>query len=299
MIVRERLHPTLILKFSWRRILWFILTGTLAAWINVEFHPQRELLPFSAVGALGGALAIFLGFRNNSSYDRWWEARKLWGLHVNMSRVFARQVLTFLDGEGAHALGQELVRRHLAFTHALRLHLRKQDGLLDEVERFLPPGERALYVDSTNIPARILHHQGERLMHARKTGALEPFGFFQVERTLTEFAQVQGGCERIKNTPLPRQYSYYTRVFMWIYTTFLPFAVAHQLGWLTPGITVPVCFMFAALEGVGRVNEDPFENRIQDTPMTTLCRTIEMNLLEVLGEKDLPKPLQPVDGFLW
>ena len=110
---------------------------------------------------------------------------------------------------------------------------------------------------------------------------------------------MQGGRERIKNTPLPRQYSFYTRVFMYVYTTLLPFAVVHQLGWMTPLLTVPVCFMFAALEGVGRVNEDPFENRIQDTPMSSLCRTIEINLLEVLGEKDLPAPIQPVDGFLW
>jgi len=299
MIVRENLQVSVIWRLTWKRIAWFALTGTAAAATNHVLHPTHDLLPFSAVGALGGALAIFLGFRNNSSYDRWWEARKLWGLHVNMSRVFARQVLTFLDGEHAAAMGRELIMRHLAFTNALRMHLRKQPGALKEIETYLPADELALYATTQNLPARLLHHQGERLVAARKSGLMDPFSFFQVERTLTEFANVQGGCERIKNTPLPRQYSFYTRVFMYVYTTLLPFAVVHQLGWMTPLLTVPVCFMFAALEGVGRVNEDPFENRIQDTPMSSLCRTIEINLLEVLGEKDLPAPIQPVDGFLW
>ncbi|MEW5852619.1 MAG: bestrophin family ion channel [Myxococcota bacterium] len=307
MIVRRNLRLRVVLRYGWK----VLATSTLAALaLAYAYHVlgwQHLRIPFSAVGALSTALAIFLAFRNNTSYDRWWEARKLWGQLINSSRSFARQVTTLLTVPAGGALSseelrgvqRELVHRQIAFAHALRFHLRKQPQLLDEISALLSREELARAKTSRNVPAYLLQRQGERLAELSRQGLMNHHVLLALDRTLTELANVQGGCERIKNTPLPRQYDFYPRVFVYLYTVFLPFGLVAEMGWLTPVVSVPISFLFKALEGVGAVNEDPFENRIQDTPLTALCRTIEVNLREVLGETDLPPALEPVDGYLF
>jgi ion channel-forming bestrophin family protein len=181
----------------------------------------------------------------------------------------------------------------------MRLHLRKQKELFDELAVFLPVEELDAFKGSANPPNAIVQRQGERLRDLYERGLIDDFRHMQLDDLLTELTDVQGGCERIKNTPLPRQYDFYPRLFVFLYTFLLPFGFVKELGWLTLLVSVPTSFMFYSLEGVGRANEDPFENRPQDTPMSALCRTIEINLREQLGEKELPPPLQAVDGYLF
>jgi putative membrane protein len=204
-------------------------------------------------------------------------------------------VLTFVDDPSAH---RALLHRHIAFVHALRFHLRKQTDQWHELTPFLPKGELDEVVKTSNVPMSLVQRQAQTLEHLRKAGALSDFRAVQLDQTLTDLMNVQGACERIKNTPLPRQYEFYTRLFVWFFALILPATMIDALGWRTPFFTVPTSFLFFALEGVAAVNEDPFENRIQDTPLTALCRTIEINLRELGGEKDLPAPLLPVDGYL-
>jgi putative membrane protein len=294
-IVRKNLKLSVILRFSGPRVL---AAGTWAM-LFVVLHEVVGLtwlsVPNTAVGPMATALAIFLAFHNNGSYDRWWEARKQWGQLVNSSRSFARQVLTFVDDPSAH---RALLHRHIAFVHALRFHLRKQTDQWHELTPFLPKGELDEVVKTSNVPMSLVQRQAQTLEHLRKAGALSDFRAVQLDQTLTDLMNVQGACERIKNTPLPRQYEFYTRLFVWFFALILPATMIDALGWRTPFFTVPTSFLFFALEGVAAVNEDPFENRIQDTPLTALCRTIEINLRELGGEKDLPAPLLPVDGYL-
>jgi putative membrane protein len=259
-------------------------------------HGVSELaVPNTAVGPMAAALAIFLAFHNNGSYDRWWEARKQWGQLVNSSRTFARQVKSFVNAVDVHG---ELLHRHIAFVHALRLHLRKQPEQLPELAPLLPTGELDAACKTSNVPLALMQRQADRLRELRAAGSLGEFPAIQLDQTLTEFSNVQGACERIKNTPLPRQYEYFTRLFVYFFVLILPATNLEALGWATPFFTAPTSFLFFALERVASVNEDPFENRIQDTPMTALSRTIEINLRELNGEAEVPPPLQPVDGYL-
>ncbi len=309
MIVRRHLKLSIIASITWRAVLFFLAAGLVAAALADRFDLRKDLIPPSAVSALSTALAIFLAFRNSSAYDRWWESRKLWGALINSSRAFARQVMTFTTGEWAHKeFGKErlsemrrtLVYRQIAFAHALRLMLRGQQAEYREtLAPFLTADELERVVASTNAPAMIIELQAETLRDAHHERIIDNFRHVQIDSTLNAFTDVEGGCERIKNTPLPRPYDYYPRIFLWLYSILLPLSLAHHLRWWTPAISVPISFLFLVLSNIGRNTEDPFENRIQDIPLTALCRTIERNLREALGEKDLPPPLQPVDGFLW
>lgn len=306
MIVRRNLKLSLIWKYSSRRVIYAASIVLLALLLIHVFEVKQAILTYNAVGALGTALAIFLAFRNNSSYDRWWEARKLWGRLINASRVFARQVLTFPqkaktkeEQESLERSQKELLYRLMGYCHSLRLHLRQQKAKMEEeLTPFLSTGELTECLRSPNTPNLIMLKMGQQLQALYNAGHFSDVVYMQLDKTLAEFLDIQGGCERIKNTPLPRQYDFYPRVFVYFYTAILPFALVKDLLWVTPLITIPISFMFFALEGIGRTNEDPFEDRIQDTPLTALCRTIEISVRDMLREENLPPALQPVDGFL-
>ncbi|MEM7160122.1 MAG: bestrophin family ion channel [Myxococcota bacterium] len=303
MIVRRYLKVSSILRYTWRSISFFALVAFVAAYLYRQAELMSIAIPVAAVGPLGAALAIFLAFRNSSAYDRWWEARKLWGGLVNESRNFTRQITTFATGHGdakppdeeLAAYHQEMVYRHVAYIHALRRHLRGQKDC-DELERLLPEGEVERYRAATNVPAALAQRQGERLRDAFDRGYIESFRHMQLDSTMSRILDLQGGCERIKGTPLPRQYDYFPQVFLYVYAMFLPFGLVEHFGWFTAIISVPISFVFLVLQAAGRVNEDPFENRWTDTPMSTLSRMIEINLREQIGERELPEPLQMVDG---
>lgn len=185
----------------------------------------------------------------------------------------------------------------------MRLHLRGQSSW-QEVEPFLSKEEFAELKDKQNKPNYLQRMMGRQIYEAMGNGTLGGFDSFQMEGQLAALANYQGACERIKNTPMPRQYHYFTRVFLYTFILFFPFGLIEtlskmQIGWLVIPITLVIAFVFSAIERTGAINENPFENEIQDIPMTSLCNTIERDLKETLEEKDLPKKLEPVNGFLF
>ncbi len=305
MIVRRNLKWSVILRDTWREVLSFLLMSLLAYTGYHGFGIEAFAIPYLPVGTLSTALAIFLGFRGNSAYDRWWEARRLWGSLVNLSRAFARQAVTFPDNAKAGlsraelaAFQQALVYRHLAFVNALRLHLRKQTET-DSVMPFLEESEGRNLLGADNRPNWLLMRQGKALRWAADEGLLSEFRFMQMDALLTEFNNIQGGCERIKNTPFPRQYNYFPILFVYLHAFLLPFSFVRELGLVAIPLSVAVSFVFLTLDKISQRLEDPFENKINDVPMTALCRTIEINLREQLGEAALPPKPEPVDGFLF
>lgn len=305
MIVRRNLKLSIVLQLSWRSLVFFAVVAFLAPYLSLELKILTLELDPSTVGPLGTALAIFLAFRNGSAYDRWWEGRKLWGSLINQSRNFARQVQTFIapgDSSAAyHKLRRALVLRQIAYAHALRVALRKlpADSLAAPLTAAIEDeAERKRILSARSPTTTLLEVQGEQLMKAYKDGQLDGIHHVELERTLAIICDVQGGCERIKNTPLLRPYDFYPRIFVYVYTFFLPFALVKQLGWATFVLSIPVSFLFFVLSRIGRTHEDPFEGRFSDVPLDALCRTIEISLREQVGDTDLPKPLEPIDGFL-
>ena len=309
MIVKRRFDPIKVLGYV-RGELLLGLGAAVAAFVLHRWEPLVDL-PFSIAATLGGALAIFIGFRNNNAYGRWWEARQLWGGIVNSSRVLARLIITFTDSH-AHqpnydaarsmAFKRDMVQRTIAWAHAMRLHLRVQSDW-SPVTALLPAEERAAIAQAANKPNLIMQGMGHRIYRAMADGTLGGFDSFQMEGQLLALANYQGGCDRIKNTPLLRQYHYFTRLFLQVFIMLLPFCLVTDLermgiSWAVVPLSVIIAFVFAIIGKVGEVNEDPFEGRITDVPLTAICNTIERDLRELLGERALPEKLQPVGGYL-
>ena len=267
-------------------------------------------LPFTLVGV---ALSIFLGFRNNTGYDRFWEGRKLWGMLVNVSRSFTRQLLTLvgprmLDAGGDHHVavgeGEELARmRHelvyvlIAYVHALRQHLRDEQALV-ELEGLLPPELQRSLPGELNRPIAILQWMGDRLRMLYDRGWVHPLHLTVLEGSLTQITDIQGACERIKSTPIPASYTVLMHRIVALYCLGLPFGIVDSVGVLTPVVVAIVAYAFYGLDAVGSEVEDPFGFDPNDLPLSALTRTIEINLRQRLGEQQLPPALAPVDGVL-
>lgn len=315
MIVRKNLKWSVILRTSWIMLVLWLTLSTLAYILFFRFGITAIAIPFAPVGVLGTALSIFLGFRNSSSYDRWWEARKIWGGIVNNSRTFARQVISLSSlkddqqdsGKKIHSYRRDLVYRHLAWINALRLQLRQQNQKEvweKEVLSFLKTEDIALLENAKNKATQLIMLQAKQIADGTSKTFFDDFRHIQLDNTLTEFYNLQGQAERIKNTPLPRQYDYFNRLFMQLFVFLLPFSLLEiftksGLPVLMIPLTVLTGFVFYVVESVGRRNEDPFENKITDTPMTALCCTIEIDLKQMLGETKLPEKMTPIDGFLF
>lgn len=310
MIVKRNFNLRKVFRNIRLETLTVLISSTLVFLLH-KYNLLELSLPFSIAGTLGSALAIFIAFRNQSSYARWWEARTIWGGIINNSRIFARQIITHVDN--AIALGkvsnsdgeiykQEMIYRQIAFAHCLRLHLRKQNRF-NEFQHLLSENEFSELLHKLNRPNILLHQQGLRIKEAMRIDMLGPFDNISIEPNLATFSNWQGACERIKNTPLPMNYQYFTKVFLYVFILVLPFCLIGDFSKMNVCfMLIPICFMicfvFAVMNKVGEINENPFENNISDIPMTALCNTIERDLKEMLGEI-VPEKLEAQNGYIF
>ena len=253
----------------------------------------------------GVAIGIVVGFRNSSAYARWWEARTLWGAIVNKSRTLARQVLTTMSPKATAieqaevaAVQRQLVLYQVAYVHALRQQLRGLDPVA-AVAHLLPHEDSAELAREKNLALTLQRRMSAMLVTARERGWLDQWEWQAIDDSMADLMDAQGGVERIKNTPMPKQFNHFLRLFVHIYCLMLPVGLVETMGWFTPLGSTLVGFMFLALEKIGLDLEDPFENTINDVPMTAIATTIEINLRQLLGETELPPPEQPVHGVLW
>ncbi|SHJ73125.1 putative membrane protein [Hymenobacter daecheongensis DSM 21074] len=338
MYVRRIIRFSLIMRFAWRNLLGFTLWSGLLT-LGYGFLIQRGIdirLPFAPLSTIGIAVAFYLGFKNSQSYDRFWEARKIWGGIVNASRLWGSQICAYVAAPASPAAPnlpapevaaehRTLLYRQLAWLNALRLQLRRTTiydrqnvsyvpdlhlttggGPEPEVEKFLAPAEYARVCGKANAAAQLLHQQALELQRLQREGLLDDFRHIDLMQTVKECYSLQGMCERIKNTPFPRQYAYFSTVFVWIFVLLLPLGLISEFSklsqgsavWLTVPFSVLISWIFLTIEIVGDNSEDPFENYVNDVPMTDICRTIEIDLREMLGETDLPERIQPVNDVL-
>jgi len=311
MIIKRNFNPIKVIQYV-KTELAFSVAIAVTVFVLHKQNVTAITFPFSISAILGSALAIFIAFRNNSSYSRWWEARTLWGGIINSSRVLVRLIITFTDSHAhqqnfdkdrSEQFKKEMIYKVIAWAHALRLHLRKQDNW-QELKPFLSEKEFLEIQKAQNKPNYLHMISGKKIYEAMANGTLAGFDSFQMEGQLLALANYQGGCERIKNTPLLRQYDFFTRVFLYTFILLLPFSLIGDftkmnIDYLMIPVSIIISFVFAIIGKVGEVNEDPFENRITDVPLTAMCNTIERDLREMLGETDLPKKLEAENGFLY
>ena len=312
MIVRDRpsgLKMFLLLRGSiLPMILPSLLATTLIAIVVTFTHGDLfsvkitlTTIPFSLIGL---PIAIFLGFRNTAAYDRFWEGRKLWGELLLRSRNLSRQCQNYMaaDVPTKASLGLQDVRvrmlmRAIAFAHALR-HLMRDEGDMPEVQSLLLPAEWAQMQSSSNKPDFLMMRMGEDLGQCLKDGRIDACVSVSIDATLCAMTTAAASCERIKSTPIPFSYTLLLHRTAYLYCFLLPFGLVDTLGFMTPFVVAIVAYTFFGLDALGDEIEEPFGTSANDLPLTAICRAIEINVRESLGDTNIPEPLMPIDYCL-
>lgn len=335
MYIKRQFSLMIMYFISWRLILWSLFTGSLAMLLYQYLEWRWVAIPWLPVSLIGTAVAFYVGFKNNQSYDRSWEARKVWGGIVNLSRSFAAATRAFIsDSPTATTSSAEqekriIVYRHIAWLYALRHAMwqrtswehqetqsRRQRKYFEKhfdfqvfekvVVKYLSAEEQKWIRTKQNAAAQLLDRQSQHIAGLFAQGLVDNFRHVELQRLITEIYGEQGRSERIKNTPLPRQYSTSSTIFILIFTFLLPFGMLsefHEMGesliWLMIPFNMIVSWVFTLMEYVGDYSENPFEGLINDIPLSTIVRNIEIDLLDMLGEKDLPEKIKPVGDVLF
>jgi putative membrane protein len=266
-------------------LLLFAFSAALVAvdrWITPV--PRSEATPFSVLGV---GLSLFLGFRNNAAYDRWWEARKLWGGLIADLRALAREAELFLGADDRH----RLLRLSLAFAHHLRCQLRRQQPDAATLVWEDAPAGRA------DAAGAALDSMGGLLAEAKASGRIDGFGSLALSDRLASLARAQTNCEGILTTPLPYAYSLLIFRSVYLYCLLLPLAMIGPEGWLTPVFTGFVAYAFLGLAEVTEDLAHPFSASLNAIPLDALCRVMEISLAPHL-DIAAPPPLDPRDFHL-
>ncbi|MBV4551437.1 effector protein [Pseudomonas sp. SWRI102] len=260
--------------------LFWLLLWDIAVTVDFMLFLNAKLnLPLMPLTLLGSALVVLISFRNSSAYNRWWEARTLWGTMINNSRSFARQVLTLLDDADSEVnpVKSTLLRRHVAYVNCLAAHLQGQP-CPEEVRAFIPAEEFARSGTTNNFANDILTGSATLLAREYQAGHLDSIRLARLESTLVDLSNSQGGMERIANTPLPYPYVYFPRLFISLFCLIVPVGLVESLGWFTPLASTVVGFMLLAIERIGTDLQSPFRHSEHQIQMEALCETIEKNL---------------------
>jgi putative membrane protein len=289
-------------------------------------------IPWQPISLIGIAVAFYLGFKNNSSYDRMWEARKIWGGIVNASRSFTVMSRDFVSNTEKRELKEDelsiivkrLVYRHVAWVHALTYELRKlkswehqskedhtmrkmlgtvySEGKFTHLKDYLSSEDYDYAMSKGNRSSHLLSLQSKDLMRLRKTGVLDHFTHLQLQEQITELYTLQGKSERIKNFPFPRQYATVNYFFVVLFVSLLPFGMldvftgkdSNHWIWFSAIFSVIGSWVFWMMEMIGDYSENPFEGGYNDVPISSMAVGIEIDIRQMLDETDVPEPMGPV-----
>ncbi|KAB1229805.1 bestrophin family protein [Chryseobacterium viscerum] len=242
---------------------------------------------------IGLALAIFMGFCNSASYDRFWEGRKLWGSLVIETRSLTRQILSLVNDSSPEAKEekQKIIKLISAFSWSLNFQLRDKTGT-EHLERLLSPEQLAQVKDKKFIPSIILGFIADWLNEQNKKGNIDTIVMTSMDHQLNQFSNISGGCERIYNTPLPFAYSVLLHRTVYLYCFWLPFGLVDSLGWMMPLIVLLISYTFIALDAIIQEIGEPFGEEENDLALNSICRTIEFSIFEqaAIPQGELKKP---------
>lgn len=327
--------------FIWtsKDLVFFFIISTIPVAIYYFFGFEWMVIPALPLALLGTAVAFNIGFKNSNAYDRGWEARKIWGGIVNYSRTFTIMTLDYIgnlhaektiEKEELASIRKRLVYRHIAWLTALRYQLRVPKewehfhhkdvnkykekignhvlehtvNIEEVINEFLSEEEMKDVLSRVNPATNLIKNQSKDISELRRRGLLDDFRHMEFTRVLEEFYNLQGKSERIKNYPLPRQYTSISYYFVMLFTMIVPFSmigafeVSDWRVWFVIPFSMMVSWVFFTMEKIGDYSENPFEGIGNDVPITSLSRTIEIDLKDMLDEKNLPDPLKANNGVV-
>ena len=317
------------MTFNWSKkpfILGIIYTSVIC--LLPYYFPINISLPWQPLSVMGIAVAFYLGFKNNSSYDRTWEARKIWGGIVNTSRTFGASVVAFVKGNNDKEVRKELIYRHVAWLTALRHQLRLSrewehidnrikgmyaptvsedyaSSLHDELRGFISDGEIEQVHSKSNMATQILANQSKRLQELKDQGYYEDFRHMEFHHLISACYDGQGKSERIKNFPFPRQYASTALWLTLMFCLLIPFGMldifkdtSSLTFWTCPILSGLLIWIYFLMEKIGDYSENPFEGTYNDVPITAIARGIEIDLREMIDDSNIPDAVKPENGFL-
>lgn len=330
MYVGKVFSPKVLWPFAKKNLIRTIIASTVVTSLYYFLDWKFLAIPFLPVGTIGTAVAFYVGFKNNQAYERLWEARKLWGGITNYSRILTVTIRSVIPDK---AIQKDILMRHLSYINILRLQLRKNipwatsredihQSSVSEADELLEY-DKALYrmfeslnrleiyehiKNRKNIANNALQQQYTVVGRLKREKVIDDFEHSDILKILNEFFNLQGGCERIKTTPLFRQFSIFSRIFVVLFIFLLPFSLLSSMEniehigplgvWLTVPFATLISWVFFSMEQIGEFSENPFDNGINDIPLATICRNIEIDVLELMGETDLPEKMEPTNNVL-
>jgi len=290
MLLNKRISISDFLKTIKLDIL-FIVTYAISVGILDQYGFLNKIsIPIAVTGVFGTAVALLLGFRTNQAYERWWEARIIWGAIVNDSRTLVRQCVSFFErsNEQYDTLVKQMTNRQIIWCYTLGEALRKLPHST-RVKQYLDTNN----IDAFNLPNALLSEHAETLLKAKENNMVNEFQQVQIDSTIVRLCDSMGKCERIKNTIFPKPHSLLIHIIIYVFATMLPFGLSDKYLLVEIGLTIGIPIIFIAIEKTSILMQDPFENQPFDTPMTDLAETIEINLKQMIGDNKIPVKAEP------
>lgn len=289
------------------------------------------VIPWVAIGLVGTAAAFIVGFKNTQTYNRLWDARQIWGSIINSSRALGIMARDFMPSEPSEA--KKIIYRHIAWITALRYQMREprawenmdlisnvefksfysipehETKLETELIKYISAEEMACVLSKKNRATQLIAVQSKELRRLKDSGKMTEFEFLEFEKLLATLYEHQGRSERIKNFPYPRQFATINQMFIRLFMCMLPFGILQEFSkmskeigdlfiWLTVPCSLIVSWVFYIMERIGDATENPFQGGPNDVPISNISRTIEIDLREMLDEKDLPPAITAVNDIL-
>lgn len=295
MLLNKRIPASYILKKIKLEVLYVLIIGLLVNYLTGEYKNLIPEMPIAIPTFIGTAISVILSFKINQSYDRWWEARKVWGSIVNDSRSFVLQLQSFVSAEKRDEI-KEIAYRHIAWCFSLGQSLRGNDPL-ENLDRFISEKDLKSISKHSNKPLALLQLNTLQIAALRERGALELFSHVQINSTLVNFSNEMGMAERIKSTVFPTTYRLFLHFFIYIFVVTLSIALRNIDSFFEIPLLLVISSAFFLLEKSASHLQDPFNNKPTDTAVTTIATNIEINIKQMLDENDVPAPLPPASYY--
>jgi len=268
-------------------VLFVAIYGITIEVIYQNFHITNISIPMTVHTVLGTIISLLLAFRSNQAYDRWWEARIIWGSIVNDSRTLARQILALIDDpfepDSIQPFKNRMIKRQIAWCYALGNSLRGNDPL-PSINKLVSEEDYEYVKEYDNKHVGLLQLHARDLKNALKQGWVNPYQQIEIDNTLTRLCDAMGKCERIKNTVFPSTYSLYIHLALHFFIILLPFGLIELFGFLMVPVLVVITACFFLIEKMAIHLQDPFENKPTDTPVLTISRNIERDLKQMMND---------------
>jgi putative membrane protein len=296
MLLTKRIPILYILGTIKMEIVFVAIIGGSAFYLAELFNEEIPEMPITIPAFLGTAISVILSFKLNQSYDRWWESRRVWGSIVNDSRNLILQLQSFVKAGNNDAV-RTIGRRHIGWCFCLGQSLRGLNPL-DNLNNYLTPEEHRALSKHSNKPLSILQLNSGHIAQLKLDEQLDTFQHVQLNSTIVNLTNSMGMSERIRNTVFPVTYRLFLHLIIYLFVITLSISLTDIQGYFEIPLLLVISSAFFLLEKTATHLQDPFSNTPTDTAVTSIASTIEINILQLLNETDVPEPHKPIDFYL-